>query len=149
MTAGDLIVRPADSGDLEAVARVWHESASSMGGAPVEVPRFEALRGRDAELAAGWDLHVAVLGGRVVGMLALKGGTLDQIFVSPAQQGRGIGRALLAVAKRAMPHGFTLRMDAANEKARLFYEAEGLTKVGEGTHPWTGIPVQFYGWNVT
>ena len=88
--------------------------------------------------------------GRVVGMLALKPGdaTLDQIFVSPKEQGRGIGRALLEVARRAMPGGFTLRMAASNRKARRFYEKEGMKALGGGVHPRTGIPVHFYGWNL-
>jgi len=146
----ELRVRPAADADLDAVARVWRDSAVSMDGSGSEVPSWEALRQRiDAELRAGWDLHVAVRGGRVVAMLALKPGdaTLDQIFVAPAEQGRGIGGALLEVARRAMPDGFTLRMAASNDKARRFYEKEGMTALGEGDHPRTGIPVQFYGWN--
>lgn len=115
-----------------------------------DVPPCEALRSRiDAELRSGWDLHIAVRGDRLVGMLALKPSEacLDQIFVSPAEQGGGIGRELLRVAKRLMPAGFTLRVAASNEKARRFYDKEGLKLRGEGLHPWTGVPVQYYGWN--
>jgi GNAT superfamily N-acetyltransferase len=92
---------------------------------------------------------VAVRGDRVVGMLALKpcDATLDQIFVSPNEQGQGIGKALLEAAKRAMPGGFTLRMAASNHKAGRFYEKQGMKALGEGLHPRTGIPVHFYGWN--
>lgn len=145
----DIIVRRAGGGDLDEAARVWHESASTMDGVRADVPAREALRGRiDAELQAGWELYIAALGGEVVGMLALKPGeaVLDQIFVAPGEQGKGVGRALLDVAKQTLPAGFTLRMDAANERARRFYEAQGLEKSGEGVHPWTAIPVHFYGW---
>ena len=147
----ELSVRRAGSGDLDAVAAVWHESATSMDGAAPDVPPREALRQRiDAELRSGWDLHLALRGERVVGMLAVKPGAaiLDQIFVSPGAQGHGVGQALLDLAKRVMPTGFTLRMDASNEKARRFYEKEGMKQLGEGTHPSTGTPVHFYGWNV-
>lgn len=87
---------------------------------------------------------------RVVGMLALKRdeATLDQIFVLPAEQGKGVGAALMRSAKQAMPTGFTLRMAASNDRARRFYEKEGLRWLREGVHPWTGILVHFYGWNV-
>lgn len=68
--------------------------------------------------------------------------------VLPAEQGRGVGAALMRLAKQAMPTGFKLRMAAANDRAGRFYEKEGLKWLGEGVHPWTGIPVHFYGWNV-
>jgi GNAT superfamily N-acetyltransferase len=147
----ELSVRRAGSRDLDAAASVWHESALSIDGGAPDVPSREALRYRiDAELRSGWDLHVAMRGERVVGMLAVRSGpaTLDQIFVSPGEQGKGVGKALLDVAKRVMPAGFTLRMAASNEKAGRFYERQGMTRLGEGLHPRTGIPVHFYGWNV-
>jgi GNAT superfamily N-acetyltransferase len=143
------VVRSAGSGDLDAAARVWHESASAMDGAPADMPSRDALRRRiHSELEAGWDLYVALCGGQVIGMLALKPAeaVLDQIFVAPAAQGKGVGRALLDAAKQALPHGFTLRMAASNARARRFYEAAGLTRRGGGIHPCTGIPVHFYGW---
>jgi hypothetical protein len=39
-------------------------------------------------------------------------------------------------------------MDAANAKAARFYQHEGLNLLDQGFHPWTGIAVHFYGWNV-
>ena len=147
----ELTVRRAGDGDLDAVARVWHESASAMDGAAADVPSLDALRQRiDAELEAGWELHVAMRGKRVVGMLAIKPdfATLDQIFVAPGEQGRGVGTALLETARRTLPTGFTLRMAASNDRPRRFYEKHGLKPLGEGMHPRTGVPVRFYGWNL-
>ncbi|HVM38669.1 MAG TPA: GNAT family N-acetyltransferase [Sphingomicrobium sp.] len=146
----EIIVRRAADSDLDAVAHVWHESALVMDGDP-HVPAVEALRSRiESELQSGWDLHVALRGERVVGLLAVKPSEalLDQIFVLPSEQGQGVGRALLEVAQRTMPAGFRLRMATANDRARGFYEAEGLKLLGEGFHPWSGVPVQFYGWNI-
>lgn len=148
----DVSVRRAEAGDLDAVALVWHESACAMDGAAPAIPPIGVLRDRiDAELRSGWELHVAVRGGRIVGVLALKPAeaALDQIFVAPAEQGTGVGRALVAVAKREMPGGFTLRMAAANGMAARFYEKEGLSAAGDGLHPWTGIPVRYYRWSAT
>jgi putative acetyltransferase len=146
----ELEIRPAGRSDLDSVARLWHESASSMDGPAADVPPREALRERiDLELRSGWELHVAVRGRRVVGMLAIKpdDGVLDQIFVLPGEQGRGVGKALLRLARQRMQTGFTLRMAASNERARRFYEKNGMKRTGQGTHPRTGIPVHFYGWN--
>ena len=146
-----LNIRNAIGSDLDAIAEVWHESARSMDSAVPGMPSRQALRRRiDAELERCWDLRVALLGQRVVGLLAMNRNhsVLDQIFITPTEQGKGIGGALVEVAKRAMPNGFSLRMDASNERARRFYEKHGLKLLGEGIHPRTGIPVHFYGWKV-
>jgi putative acetyltransferase len=146
---GELKVRIARAGDLDAVARLWRESALAMDGPAQEVPEWDAMRRRiDTELRSGWELHVATLGSRVVGMLAIKPADawLDQIFVEPGEQGRGVGRALVEVAKSAMPAGFELRMASGNASAARFYEQCGLKPGREGLHPWTQIPVTFYSW---
>ena len=133
---------------MDDVAQVWRESALSMDGHP-DVPSIELMRRRVAEeLQAGWQLYVALRAHRVVGLLALKPGNavLDQIFVVPSEQRKGVGEALLEVAKQSMPEGFRLRMGTANARARRFYEARGLTLLGEGLHPTSGVPVCFYGW---
>lgn len=127
---GDALeIRPARLGDLDRVADVWLESASRMDGASAELPSRHELRQRiDRELASGWALHVALHEGVVIGLLALKpaGTTIDQLFVLPADQGRGVGRALLDLAKRILPGGFTLRTASSNTRGRRFYEREGL-----------------------
>ncbi|MBB5727929.1 putative acetyltransferase [Sphingomonas prati] len=135
--------------DLDAAAEVWRESALNMDGHPY-VPPLELMRRRVAqEFKAGWQLYVALRADRVVGLLALKpvDAVLDQIFVVPNEQGKGVGRVLLEVAKRAMPTGFRLRMTATNERAGRFYEAEGLNFVDKGLHPSSGMPVHVYEWN--
>lgn len=55
---------------------------------------------------------------------------------------------MLQVAKRAMPDGFRLRVAASNRKAARFYEKEEMDRLRTGMHPWTGVPVIFYGWNL-
>jgi GNAT superfamily N-acetyltransferase len=147
----EITTRRAESKDVDAVAGLWHESARGMDGVPMAKPTRSALQERIiAELRSGWDLYLAHRGERLVGMLALKPefAIVDQIFVAPGEQRKGVGSALLDLAKRSLPAGFTLRMDAANHRARRFYQKEGLKKVDEGIHPSTGIPVHYYGWNI-
>jgi GNAT superfamily N-acetyltransferase len=143
--------REARREDFDAIARVWHESALYALGAVMEIPSAGALRSRiDGELASGWALTVAVRRGEIVGFLALKPevAVLDQLFVLPSAQGRGIGGALLDHAKRTMPGGFRLRTAAANEKACRFYVRSGLALIEEGIHPRNGHAVRHYGWAV-
>ncbi|HEX8643396.1 MAG TPA: GNAT family N-acetyltransferase [Allosphingosinicella sp.] len=120
-----------------------------MESAPAAMPSLGDLRERiDRELAAGWALYVAERCGRIVGMLAIKAreAVLDQIFVLPSEQGCGVGTSLIDAAKRAMPAGFTLRMAAANRRAARFYTKSGLSALGEGRHPVSGVPVRCFGW---
>ncbi|MEW6437356.1 MAG: GNAT family N-acetyltransferase [Pseudomonadota bacterium] len=149
-TSGNFDVRFAQSDELDAVADVWFESASGMDGAMSEMPSRGELRSRiNQEIAGGWVLHVALRHGRVVGMLALRpsAATLDQLFVHPSDQGHGVGRALLNVAKSTMPDGFRLRTASSNARGRAFYERQGLSLLKEDIHPRTGAPVCFYEWS--
>lgn len=136
--------------DLDAIAGVWWESSRSADGAPANHPGVEQLRDRiDDEIAGGWRLAVAVRDGRIVGFLALKPevAVLDQLFVLPAAQGSGVGRALLDRAKAELAAGFTLRTSADNHAARRFYEHQGLTLALQSKHPRLGHPVCLYRWS--
>ena len=59
-------------------------------------------------------------------ILALEGDDwLEQLYVLPAAQGRGIGRALVEHAKLQRPGGLQLWAFESNAPARAFYEANG------------------------
>jgi ribosomal protein S18 acetylase RimI-like enzyme len=112
-----------------------------------DVPTPEGLRARvDEELAAGWEVAVAKFAGTVVGFVALRPdlGKLDQIFVAPDRHGQGIGRALFAHAREAMPQGFYLRTHADNGRAQRFYDALGPVRQEPGRHPTYGHPILTY-----
>lgn len=148
----NITIREAKDTDLDAIAVVWHDSASCMDGPTFEMPSMAELRTRiDHELAADWKLYLAERNEMIVGMLALKPdkAILDQIFVLPSEQGTGVGFDLLKFAKRTMPKGFTLRMASANRAAAQFYERADLRVIREGNHPVSGTPVQYFGWNVS
>ena len=90
----------------------------------------------DADVAKGdWALTVAEAQEEVVGMLATYPGKVDQLFLDPAWRGRGVGKALFAEAKRLMPDGFTLWSNTANDRARAFYEAQGMRLTALGPRP--------------
>ena len=63
-------------------------------------------------------------------LLSLEGDDwLEQLYVLPAAQGQGIGRALVEHAKLRRPGGLQLWAFASNAPARAFYEVNGFVAV--------------------
>lgn len=69
-------------------------------------------------------------GGRLVGVIAFLEDWIDQLYVLPEAQGRGIGSRLLDVAKSTSP-ALSLWTFQKNEPARRFYEKHGFFVVDE------------------
>jgi GNAT superfamily N-acetyltransferase len=67
--------------------------------------------------------------GDLVGILVLDGEWIDQLYVDPANTGCGIGRLLLAVAKRERPNGLQLWTFVSNRGAQRFYERHGFVEI--------------------
>lgn len=144
------VLRPATCSDHDAIADIWHSSASLPGVGPPVMPTINELRRRvDDEIAAGWVVTVAEHNSAIVGFAAVKrnAAILDQLFVRPGQIGSGVGRALFNSCLEQMPAGFTLHTASSNNKARRFYEKAGMQVLRQDVHPRTGHPVTYYVWN--
>jgi putative acetyltransferase len=66
----------------------------------------------------------------LVGIIAFREGWIDQLYVLPSLQGRGIGTALLKIAQSRFP-SLSLWTFQRNAAARRFYERHGFTLVKE------------------
>jgi len=145
-------IRPYRDQDLEATARLWLASWRSTGLAvalrSTESELFALNERIPRELAAGWAAYLAWTDDKPVGFLALNpaSGRLDQLFVLPEAQGRGIGRALLDFAKRRLPEGLSLRTAVENFRACAFYEREGCRRGEAQPHPTLGHMTVTYRW---
>jgi GNAT superfamily N-acetyltransferase len=67
--------------------------------------------------------------GRMVAVLTLHDDEVDQFYVAPTEQRRGIGDAMLTHAKRLRPTGLRLWAFQRNAPARRFYEARGFVAI--------------------
>ena len=67
----------------------------------------------------------------IVGVMALDGDDLAQLYIAPGWTGRGIGSRFVELAKRLRPAGLSLYTFQVNRGARRFYERHGFIVVDE------------------
>ena len=119
--------------DARAAADLYlraRDAALQTGSMPAGVHDDDDVRGYFAtHIVGACELSVAEQDGALAGILVLDGDFVDQLYVEPGLTGRGIGSALLAVAKRERPQGLRLWAFQSNAGARRFYERHGFLEV--------------------
>ena len=134
----DVEIRLAQPDDLEAAVGVWERSrwdAQPWLEERMKYSHDDNLRHFRNVVMHENQVWLAVVGSEVVGLLALTEGDIDQLYVEPRCQGRGIGSALLERAKEISPKGITLYTHQRNERAQAFYEKRGFRIVKLGVSP--------------
>jgi GNAT superfamily N-acetyltransferase len=130
-------LRPARSGDAEAVAAVWESGwhDGHRGHIPprlAEVRDSASFRSRAAGRVA--DTTVAEVDGAIAGFVMVAGDEVEQVFVAAPHRGTGVAATLLAEAERqvaAEGHDRAwLAVVAGNARARRFYERGGWSDAG-------------------
>ena len=142
-------IRPALPHEYDAIALTWMNSWASTGIEEASHSLLAKLRAQiPLEVEKGWSLFVADDDGGVAAMLALHLPNLylDQLFVAPEQQGRNLGRKLLAFTRQQLPDEIELRCVRENEKAWRWYEREGFVHEKEQVEPKTGFVMKYYRW---
>ncbi len=125
-----LPLRQATAEDVNAVADVYLASFRAalpnvrLAHDDADVQRFV----RD-ELVAHRETWVAEDDGRIVAMMVLTPGWIDQLYVAPDRLGEGIGRSLLDLAKERAAGDLQLWTFQVNQRARRFYERNGFAAV--------------------
>jgi GNAT superfamily N-acetyltransferase len=143
-------VRAARDDEIEALAALYFRCRNEMAYLPPmpeeDIPFVaKGIRGHDEILLAEQD-------GRFVGFMALErspeADVLARLYVEPAEQGRGIGAALLEHAKQLRPQGLHLWVFQKNEGARRFYERHGfhLERLTDGAANMEREPDALYAW---
>lgn len=147
----DWLLRPATREDADAVAGVWLATRhANVPAIPPPVHTEAEVRSwvRDV-LLPHREVWLVEARSDVVAMLALDEVWLDQLYVLPGYGGRGIGTALLDLAKALRPGGFGLWTFESNLGARRFYERHGLVEVArtDGSENEERAPDIHYAWN--
>ena len=146
------LIRPAETRDADAIAEVHTVSMRDALSYLPELHTDDETRAWVAnEVLPRQEVWIAEAGGRVVGVVALDGEMLAQLYILPGEQGRGIGSALLAKAMARRPTGMRLYAFQRNTRARGFYERRGFVAVelGDGSGNEEGEPDVLYRWAPT
>jgi GNAT superfamily N-acetyltransferase len=122
-----VLLRPGTLDDAPAVAEV-HLASRRAAAMPPSVHEDHELLPFLTERMATDEVWVAEVDGEVVGYLRMTPTWLDDLYVTPAHAGQGIGSALLDLAKARRPDGFSLWVFEMNAPARAFYTRHGLVE---------------------
>lgn len=139
-TFTDLTLRPAGPEDADAVSALWLRSRGAAPMPPPVRPAEEVTAYLGDRVVAGtvWVAQSTAL----EGMLDLAEGWLESLYVAPDRRRRGVGTALLDLAKALSPDGFGLWVFSSNAPARAFYRSQGLVELEEtdGSTNDEGVP---------
>ena len=125
----DLTLRPAGPEDLPAVAEVYLAARHAAAMPPSVHPDDEVrswVRSWDLSTREVW---LAESDGSLAGFANLTRTWLDGLYVAPHAQRRGVGGALVDLAKSVRPQGFGLWVFETNEPARAFYRRHGFVEL--------------------
>jgi GNAT superfamily N-acetyltransferase len=141
------MIRRGTVEDIESIAALYERSFGTLTFLPVLHTREEHVRWFSTVMERD-ELWLYEDDGTVVGFMMLGDDVLDYLYLDPRVLRRGIGTALLGLAKERRPSGFTLWTFQQNEGARAFYERHGLEAIrftdGEGNEEKT--PDVQYAW---
>ncbi|KAA3654644.1 MAG: N-acetyltransferase [Proteobacteria bacterium] len=132
-----LVIRPARSRDAGALLALYNAARAGAG----------CFSGPDAELAEflgaidGEAVHVAMVAGEIAGFVSVwvPERFIHHLYVSPAYQRAGIGRALLRLCEARYGRPLSLKCVTRNVRARCFYQQCGWRCEGGGVGedgPW-------------
>lgn len=146
MTTTSLTIRAFVPGDIPHLSRIWHQASLGahgfLGRARLDEQRHLIetvyLPAAETWVAETW---VAGAARAPLGFISLLDDFVGGLFVDPAAQGQGIGRALLDHAL-ALKGGLSLDVYTANAGAMAFYRAQGFREVSRQPVDGQGLPFE-------
>ncbi|MGI9896732.1 N-acetyltransferase [Vibrio natriegens] len=133
------MIRQYNPHDLDSVLEIWLEaSVKAHDFISAEFWESQVENMRNIYIPAS-EVYVFEVDSKVVGFYALYENNLAAIFVSPAFQGKGIGKQLLSHAK-AQRAVLGLSVYKENQASYQFYLSQGFKVVSEQLDEHTGHP---------
>ena len=130
VTPHEVTLRPAEDADVDDLAALHLETRrASEPAMPAGVHDEAEVRSRMAGRVAGSEVWLALADGDPVGYVGFTPTWLEDLYVHPAHQRRGIGTLLLDLVRSRLPEGFSLWVFAGNRPALAFYRAHGLVEL--------------------
>jgi len=135
-----LTIRQAHSDDAQAISRVIVEAVRKSNGQDYPASVIESVVAnftpeRLIELLEQRLVFVAVLDGKIVGTGALDGNAVRSLFITPAQQRKGIGQALMSrIEKAALERCVEALLVPSSLTAESFYARLGYSVVRKQLH---------------
>jgi GNAT superfamily N-acetyltransferase len=140
-----VIIRPARPEEADVLTALARRSKASWGYPTEWLAEWGPLLTFTRDSIGSHMTLVAELGGRLAGLAVLQvefgEAELAHLWVDPADQGRGIGSALLrSIADAARDRGHRSLRIESDPNAKPFYESQGAVLVGWSTAPILGLP---------
>jgi ribosomal protein S18 acetylase RimI-like enzyme len=136
--SNDFFIRPYRDDDFDAVTILWRVAREKS------LPDFQRAKGhffyedqeyfRDRILKTN-RVWVVEIKKRPIAFMAMNNDFIDQLFIHPEHQRRGIGETLLNFARERSPEHLWLYTLQSNIHARAFYEKNGFTAEKFGVSP--------------
>ena len=129
-------LRPAEPADAEAIALIWHAGwrDGHLGHVPAALLEHRGLDDFRTRVPGRLSATtVAVTGAELTGFVVVEADEVEQVYVAAPARGSGVAAALLGHAERTVAAGHDtawLAVNAANGRARRFYERSGWRDLG-------------------
>ncbi len=152
MTAAQIIIRRARASEAPAIADLYVAARRRASAFVPTVHRDDETRAWvSGYLVPRLEVWVAKSRAILLGMMALDGDLVDQLYIAPAAQRRGVGNRLIAHAKMLRPARLRLYTFQRNAPARRFYESSGFGAIefNDGSHNEEHEPDVLYEWKGT
>lgn len=142
MTQNDVIIRPFNlASDTRTLSAIWLEA--SLIAHPF-IGRQRLLEQRliiEDKYLPNSETWVACQENKALGFISLLDKFVGGIFVAPGQQGKGVGRQLIAYALERKGQ-LTLEVYTQNEQALRFYKSLGFREVSRRPYDDEGMPFE-------
>lgn len=148
MRTGDAVVlAPYDASRVDDLVPMWRASFEDGVGIVDPHPIADQKRYFLEQVLPHHDVRFAMLDSELVGFVAANAASVAQLYVRVGWQRLGIGRTLLAWAKRQSSGSLWLYTFARNRRARAFYERHGFVAIAFGFEPMWQLDDVKYFWS--